>query len=81
MDILLGMVRTIIQNEPPNSKRAFEKNKLVMELLNDDSGNFLSFVKTITLFEWNGFSNELKSISFEKYLDVFISSNFNFEYF
>ncbi|RKJ72204.1 hypothetical protein D7X33_21635 [Butyricicoccus sp. 1XD8-22] len=74
-DLLLGIVRTIIQNESPSSKRSAEKHKLVMELINDSSSNFLTFAKSITLFEWNGYSNELKSIPFEKYLDVFISSN------
>lgn len=76
-DLLLGMVRTIILNKPSTSKRIIEKNKLIMELLNDN--NFLNFAKTISLYEWDGYSNELKAIPFEKHMDVFISSNFNFE--
>ncbi|MBB5171544.1 hypothetical protein HNQ42_003000 [Rummeliibacillus stabekisii] len=74
-DLLLGMVRTIILNERPTSKRSAEKNKLVMELLLDGNCGFLDFAKSITLYEWNEYSNELKAIPFEKYIDVFVSSN------
>ncbi|WP_251648689.1 hypothetical protein [Rummeliibacillus stabekisii] len=74
-DLLLGMVRTIILNERPTSKRSAEKNKLVMELLLDHNCGFLDFAKSITLYEWNEYSNELKAIPFEKYIDVFVSSN------
>lgn len=73
-DLLLGMVRTIILNSPPLSSRIREKNALVNELLRDNK-EFLAFIKTITIYEWNGYSKELIPISMDKYLEVFINAN------
>ena len=75
VDLLLGMVRTIISNDSSRSARKRVKNELIMELINNKESHFLTFIKTVTLFEWNGHSNELIAIPIDKYLDVFISSN------
>lgn len=75
IDILLGFVRTIIRNDPPESRRKKEKNKLIMTLLKND--NFYKFITNIKYFEWSN-SPELIEIDFESYVQLFMSTNDNF---
>ncbi|WP_209124411.1 DUF3800 domain-containing protein [Alkalihalobacillus sp. BA299] len=73
IDILLGIVRTIIRNDEPTSRPIREKNKFIISLLEAEP-SFNSFLKNIKYFEW-GISHELVEIDFESYLNIFISSN------
>lgn len=72
-DIFLGIVRTIIQNEPSTSRPKREKKKFILELLKVDA-NFENFLKNIKYYEW-GNSHELVEVEFESYLNIFVSSN------
>ncbi|MED3794442.1 hypothetical protein P4571_18595 [Niallia alba] len=76
IDILLGMVRTIIRNDSPTSKRIREKNNLVMKLLLNEK--FYRFITQIKYFEWSN-SPELIEVDFENYVHIFMSSNQTFE--
>lgn len=75
-DLILGIVRTIIKNEPqskgPNQRKRIS---LVIDLLkNQDVYNLFS--TKIMFFEWTR-SNELKERNFNDYLRSFISENEN----
>lgn len=71
-DLLLGIVRVIIQNKNNcESKRIRNKNLLVLELLKEKEFN--NFLKKIKYFEWNN-SKELKRINFEDYINNFLAN-------
>lgn len=72
IDLLLGIVRTVLRNDEPVSRPIREKNKFVIDLLNADT-NFGQFLSNIKYYEW-GNSNELVEVDFSSYLDIFISS-------
>ncbi len=74
VDILLGIVRTIIRNEDPLKSRSIrEKNKFIISLL-DSEPKFHHFLANIKYYEW-GNSHVLSEIDFRGYLDIFINSN------
>lgn len=71
-DLLLGIVRVIIQNKNNcESKRIKNKNLLVLEILKINE--FMYFLKNIKYFEWNN-SKELKKINFEDYINNFLAN-------
>jgi hypothetical protein len=72
VDLLLGMVRSIIRNDMPTNRRIREKNRLIMRLLLSNP-NFYTFIKNINYFEWAN-SPSLIEVDFETYLNVFMSS-------
>lgn len=76
VDILLGIVRTIIRNEDPQKSRPVrEKNKFIISLIDSDP-KFHHFLANIKYYEW-GNSHVLSEIDFRGYLDIFINSNIN----
>ncbi|GAA3884117.1 hypothetical protein GCM10022628_02020 [Anoxybacillus suryakundensis] len=80
VDLLLGMVRSIIRNEMPTSRRIREKNQLIMKLLLSNP-NFYTFIKNINYFEWSN-APSLVEVDFETYLNIFMSyqlSNFHMD--
>ncbi|MED4969183.1 MULTISPECIES: DUF3800 domain-containing protein [Parageobacillus] len=76
VDLLLGMVRSIIRNDSPDKRRSREKNKLIMNLLLSNA-NFYSFMKTIRYYEWDS-SPSLVEVDFENYLNIFMNSNLDY---
>lgn len=75
IDIMLGIIRTVIQNNIPNSRSSRKKNELILEMLETipDLTTFLN--SNITLYEWNESQIELTTVPFTNYLSVFLSSN------
>ena len=72
-DLLLGIVRSIIRNEPDSkSKSVSAKNALIVELLKNQ--DFYSFLASFRLFEWSR-SRELQEASFGDYIQVFLSNH------
>ncbi|MCQ5364073.1 DUF3800 domain-containing protein [Anoxybacillus salavatliensis] len=71
VDLLLGMVRSIIRNEMPTSRRVREKNQLIIKLLLSNP-NFYAFIKNINYFEWSN-APSLVEVDFETYLNIFMS--------
>lgn len=69
VDIILGIIRTIIINKN-TSKKYIARNELIVELLKDD--NFNSFLSNIAYFEWSS-DNELKKVDFKYYIQLFLS--------
>lgn len=73
-DLLLGIIRFIIKNEPvTKSKRQEKKIKFVIELLKNES-TYCLFSKRIKFFEWTK-DNELKEVDFNGYLKAFLTRN------
>lgn len=72
-DLLLGIVRFIIKNEPKDkSKNIARKTTFVVDLLKNKEV-YNVFSKRIMFFEWN--KNELKEVDFNKYIQAFIVAN------
>lgn len=69
VDIILGIIRTIIINKN-TSKKYIARNELIVELLKDE--NFNSFLSNIAYFEWSS-DNELKKVDFSHYIQLFLS--------
>lgn len=69
VDLILGIIRTIILNKS-DSKKSIAKNELIVELLKDK--NFYSFMSNIKYFEWSS-DYELKKIDFNYYIQLFLS--------
>lgn len=69
VDIILGVIRTIIINKN-TSKKYIAKNELIVELLKNK--NFDSFLSNIAYFECSS-DNELKKIDFKYYIQLFLS--------
>lgn len=74
-DLMLGVVRTIIENNN-TSKRKRAKNELVMELLK--ISNVYDFLVRIKLFEW-GKANQLIDTPIKNYIDIFMSEQGDIE--
>lgn len=75
IDILLGMIRTIIQNNPSTSRSKRAKNALVLEMI-ETLPNLSNFLDTnVMLYEWNDTQNELNIVPFRNYLHVFLSAH------
>lgn len=72
-DLLLGIVRTIIENPAGTSAAKKSKNKLILDLVVQSEG-FYSFLNRIKLYEW-GQSNDLIDTPFANYLNIFLSEN------
>lgn len=73
-DLMLGIVRFIIKNEPiTKSKRHSRKTRFVIDLLKEEKIYNL-FSKRIMFFEWTKMDS-LKEVSFDIYLKSFISKN------
>ncbi|KGA98983.1 hypothetical protein AJ85_19010 [Alkalihalobacillus alcalophilus ATCC 27647 = CGMCC 1.3604] len=70
IDLLLGMIRTIIKNSGFNNSEGSRKNReqvsLVIKLLKDS--NFHSFLKNIKYYEWSN-TYELNELDFNNYLN------------
>lgn len=72
-DLILGIVRFIIKNEPRSkSTRMDKKTKFVIKLLKKPT-IYKLFSKRVMFFEWN--KNELKEVDFNKYMQAFIVAN------
>lgn len=72
VDILLGILRTIITNQSNISKGVGSKNALVVELLQNPS--FYSLLTNIRCFEWED-SRDLTEVSFSDYLQLFLANH------
>lgn len=75
IDIILGVIRTIIQNKTRNSRSSRMKNELVMEMLENIPNLKKLLNSNVTLYEWNGAQIELTTVPLANYLNVFLSSN------
>lgn len=73
-DILLGIVRTIVTNPDASSRKKKAQIRLIMNLLKDE--RFFSFLQQIKYYEWSN-SHQLTEISFNNYLQLFISTNYS----
>lgn len=72
-DTLLGIVRFIIENSTSSSTRVSAKRRLILELL--ESTKLKEFLRENTnYFEWHH-NEQLTSIPFSTYLDLFLSSH------
>lgn len=72
-DLLLGLVRTIIENKTNDtSKSVAVKNEVIIELINNN--NFYSFLKSIKYYEWTN-TRELYEVNFHDYLQLFMSTH------
>lgn len=73
-DIMLGIIRIIIQNKNPTDLSGTYKEKvnLVNKLLN--MKEIYDFLKNIKFFEWDN-NRTLKEIEFKDYLDSYIVNN------
>ncbi len=73
-DLLIGIIRTIIKNEPDSKSKSVDtKNDLVIQLLKNK--NFYSFIQNIRYFEWTS-SRELMEINFKDYMQLFLSNHY-----
>lgn len=73
-DLLLGIIRFIIKNEPRSkSNRQEKKVKFVVDLLKQESVYCL-LSQRIMFFEWTK-GSELKEVEFNSYIKSFISKN------
>lgn len=69
-DIILGFIRTIIDNDKENiSKGKKERKLLVLELLKNK--DFYNFMSNINYFEWIH-KRKLTKIDFHKYIQLFL---------
>lgn len=73
-DMLLGVVRTILENKDSLGVKSSAKNKLTMRLLQND--NFYSLIQNIRYFEWDQ-SKELPEINLTNYLQLFMAKHFS----
>ncbi len=73
-DMMLGIVRTIIENKPSTTLKYTAKNQLTMHLLRNRE--FCSLIQNIRYFEWDQ-SKELPEISLTSYLQLFMARHFN----
>lgn len=72
-DTLLGIVRFIIENNQGESGRERAKRKLILDLL--ETTNLKKFLlKNTTYYEWDQ-NDQLKSIPFSTYLNLFLSTH------
>lgn len=74
-DLILGIVRTILTNQPINeggSKGTRERIKLSLELLKNI--DFYRFLNNIKYFEWTSI-RELNEIDFGDYLNLFLAEH------
>ncbi|MCM3760150.1 hypothetical protein M3212_05020 [Alkalihalobacillus oceani] len=85
VDLILGVIRSIIQNviipsdiseeelKRAKLKKKKAKNDLVIQLLKIEK--FTHFLSTIKYYEWNS-NKELAEVDFEDYLRIFMASHF-----
>lgn len=74
-DLLLGIIRTIIDNKPGTSSKAYGiKNAVIIELLKVE--DFFNLLNNIRFFEWTN-ARELREISFSDYIRLFIADNYD----
>ncbi len=72
VDLLLGVIRTILQNKS-NSKKSKAKKEFVLSLLNDD--NFYDFMASVRYFECTN-HRDLIPVDFADCLRLYLGSNF-----
>ena len=73
-DLLLGIIRFIIKNEPSSkSRRNDKKIRFVINLLKNKK-TFNLFSTKVMFFEWTD-GDVLKEVDFNIYLNAFISQN------
>lgn len=73
-DLLLGIIRFIIKNEPKEkSTRHLKKVKFVIDLLKQED-TYSLFTNRIMFFEWSERDN-LREVDFNNYLKAFISNH------
>lgn len=73
-DMLLGFIRTILENKDSTGTKISAKNKLTMHMLRDN--RFYSMMNNIRYFEWDN-SNVLDEVSLDGYLQLFVSKHFD----
>lgn len=74
-DLLLGVIRTIIENKPSKiSKGCQIRNEVTIELLKNP--NFYTLIQSIRYYEWTN-SKELKEVDFHDYMQLFIANHYN----
>lgn len=72
-DLLLGVIRNIIENKPDDSKGYKIRNEVIINLLKKPK--FYSLIKNIKYFEWTN-TKELAEIDFHDYLQLFIANHY-----
>jgi hypothetical protein len=72
-DLLLGIIRTVIENKSDDHSKAVKiKNGVIIELIKNDQ--FYAFLERIRYFEWTN-AKELTEIGFNDYLQLFLASH------
>lgn len=69
VDALMGIVKSIIENDDRSAKKR-AKNELIVELLKDK--NTYNFFENLKIFKWNN-TRELDIIEFNKVLSIFLN--------
>lgn len=74
-DLLLGVIRTIIENKADSTSKGYAlKNSVIIDLLKDE--NFYTLLSNIKYFEWTN-ARELTEINFKDYLQLFIANHYD----
>lgn len=73
-DLLLGIIRTILENKGNNTKGNRIRNEVIVELFKNN--DFYSLMSNIKYFEWVN-TRELTEVSFSDYLQLYLAKHFN----
>ncbi|MFF2157808.1 hypothetical protein ACFVVQ_21160 [Paenibacillus chitinolyticus] len=73
-DLLLGIIRTIMENSTSNSRAKREQRNLIFRLYK--MGLLESFIQNMFLYEWTG-QSILKERNFKTYINLFIAKHFD----
>ncbi|MGM7637610.1 DUF3800 domain-containing protein [Bacillus sp. Hm123] len=72
-DLLLGVIRNIIENKPNGSKGYTVRNEVIINLLKNQ--DFYTMIQNVRYFEWTN-TKELTEINFNEYLRLFIANHY-----
>lgn len=74
-DLLLGVIRTIVENKPNDeSKGCRTKNEVVIGLLKNFQ--FYTLIQNIKFYEWSN-TKQLTEVDFRDYMQLFIANNYD----
>lgn len=75
-DLLLGVIRNIIENKPDSESKQYQiRNSVIISLLKNPK--FYSLISNIKYFEWSNV-RELTEINFNDYLQIFIANHYEY---
>lgn len=70
IDLLIGIIKRILEDNNDSGSRKIKKNKLILELLEDE--NVYNFLKDLKIYKWVG-SDRLEEIRFKETLNLFLN--------